>query len=68
MSRLLRTLARLAFRRGMGGGNRDWLAFSALFGVLGWIRKRAEAPPEVVHREVLDPGESIEIRVFEPPR
>ena len=68
MSKLFKTLARLAFRRGMGGGTKDWLAFGALFSVLGWIRKRAEAPPDVVHCEVLEPGEAFEIRVFDPPR
>lgn len=68
MSNLLKSLARVAFRRGMGGGNKDWLAFGALLSVLGWIRKRAEAPPEVVHSEVLEPGEAFEIRLFDPPR
>lgn len=68
MSKLLRTLAQLAFRRGMRSGSRDWVFLSVLFGLLGWARKRAEAPPKVLHREVLQPGESVRIDVIEPPR
>ena len=67
MTGLLRTLARMAFRRGLGG-SREWLFMSALLGVLGWIRKKQEEPPEVIHREVLSPGDSISIELYEPPR
>jgi hypothetical protein len=65
---LLRTLARLAFRRGVRGGSREWVFLSVAFGLLGWARKRAEAPPKVLHKESLGPGESICIEVFDPPR
>lgn len=63
---LLRRLARLGFRKGMGGGGRAWLAL----GVLSWFAARSKEkdkePP--TYREVLRPGESIAIRVYEPPR
>lgn len=63
---LLRRLARLGFRKGMGGGGRAWLAL----GVVTWFAARSKdknkEPPS--YREVLRPGESIAIRVFEPPR
>jgi hypothetical protein len=64
---LLRRLARLGFRKGMGGGGRAWLAL----GVLSWFaarsREKSKEPPPL-YREVLAPGESIAIRVLPPPR
>lgn len=64
---LLRKLARLAFRKGFTGDGRAWLAL----GVLSWFMARAkeksmEPPPQ--YREVLGPGESITIRILDPPR
>ncbi len=63
---LLRRLARLGFRKGMGGGGRAWLAL----GVVSWFAARSKEnskePPS--YREVLGPGETIAIRTFEPPR
>jgi hypothetical protein len=64
---LLRRLSRLGFRKGMGGGGRAWLAL----GVLSWFvarnREKGKEPPPA-YREVLSPGESVAIRIFEPPR
>jgi hypothetical protein len=64
---LLRNLARLGFRKGMGGGGRAWLAL----GVVSWFaartREKSKDPPPL-YREVLGPGESIAVRVFKPPR
>lgn len=64
---LLRQLARLGFRKGMRGGGRAWLAL----GVLSWFaarnREKSKEPPPA-YREVLAPGESIAVRIFEPPR
>jgi hypothetical protein len=64
---LLRRLSRLGFRKGMGGGGRAWLAL----GILSWFvarnREKGKEPPPA-HREVLSPGESVAIRIFEPPR
>ena len=63
---LLRRLARLGFRKGMGGGGRAWLAL----GIVSWFAARSKEkdkePP--AYCEVLRPGESIAIRVYEPPR
>jgi hypothetical protein len=63
---LLRRLSRLGFRKGMGGGGRAWLAL----GILGWFvarnREKSKEPPSA-YREVLSPGESVAIRIFEPP-
>jgi hypothetical protein len=63
---LLRSLARIGFRKGMGGGGRAWLAL----GVLSWFaarsREKSKEPPPL-YREVLAPGESIAIRVYQPP-
>jgi hypothetical protein len=64
---LLRKLARLGFRKGFTGDGRAWLAL----GVLSWFWARAkekdrEPPPQ--YREVLSPGESIAIRILDPPR
>jgi hypothetical protein len=64
---LLRSLARVGFRKGLGGGGRAWLAL----GLVSWFAARAkekgkEPPP--LYREVLSPGESIAIRILDPPR
>ena len=68
MSGLLKRLARSAFRRGMNSGSREWLFVGVLSGLLGFARQRSKAPAKVVHREVLQPGESICITVLEPPK
>jgi hypothetical protein len=68
MTGLLKGLARLALRRGMAGGSREWL----LVGVLSWLvarmQEKAQAPPPPVHREVLERGEIVCIAVYDPPR
>ncbi len=64
---LLRTLARLGFRKGMGGGGRAWLAL----GLVSWFAARTKEKsndPPALYREVLGPGESIAVRIFKPPR
>jgi hypothetical protein len=64
---LLRKLSRVGFRKGMGGGNRVWLAV----GILTWFAARSKEKgkePPALYREVLKPGESIAVRVLEPPR
>jgi hypothetical protein len=66
MSNLLRRAARASFRRGMGGGSRDWLTVGAAAWLFSEWRRRAQEPPKVVHTEVLEPGQSIRIEVFEP--
>lgn len=67
MNRLLGSLARLARRRAAGTGSREWVFFSVVFALLAWVRKRASAPQKALHREVLQPGESVRIEVLESP-
>jgi hypothetical protein len=64
---LFRSLARVGFRKGLGGGGRVWLAL----GLVSWFAARSkekgkEPPP--LYREVLAPGEAIAVRILEPPR
>lgn len=66
MTKLLRTLSRLAFRRGVLGGSRQWAAVWVLAALWSRSRKKSEEPPPVVHREVLGPGESIRISLYDP--
>ena len=64
---LLRRLTRLGFRRGMGNGNRIWLAL----GVVSWFAARSKEKskdPPPLYREELEPGESIAVRILDPPR
>jgi hypothetical protein len=63
---LLRRLSRLGFRKGMGGGGRAWLALGLLSWFVARNREKSKEPPPA-YREVLSPGESIAIRIFEPP-
>ncbi len=64
---LLRSLARIGFRKGLGGGGRVWLAL----GVVSWFaartKEKSKDPPSL-YREVLKPGEAIAVRILEPPR
>ncbi len=66
MIALLRSLARIGFRKGLGGGGRAWLAL----GLVSWFAARAkdksnEPPP--LYREELSPGEGITVRILRPP-
>jgi hypothetical protein len=64
---LLRSLARIGFRKGLGGGGRVWLAL----GVVSWFAARTKEKgkdPPPLYREVLSPGESICVRILRPPR
>ena len=67
MIALLRKLARIGFRKGLGGGGRAWLAL----GLVSWFaarnKEKGNEPPPL-YREVLSPGESISIRILDPPR
>ena len=64
---LLRSLARIGFRKGLGGAGRAWLAL----GLVSWFaarsREKGKEPPPL-YREVLSPGESIAVRILKPPR
>jgi hypothetical protein len=64
---LLRTLARLGFRKGFAGGGRAWLAV----GIVSWYvarNKEKSSDPPPLYREALSPGESISVRILRPPR
>jgi hypothetical protein len=63
---LLRRLSRLGFRKGMGGGNRVWLALALVSWFAARQKEKGKEPPPL-YREVFKPGESIAIRVLEPP-
>jgi hypothetical protein len=65
---LLRTLARHAFRKGTQGGERAWLALAILSWFVARTREKSKEEPPALYREMLGPGESITIRIFEPPR
>jgi hypothetical protein len=64
---LLRRLSSLGFRKGMKGGGRAWLALGILTWFVARSKEKAKEPPPL-YREVLAPGESIAIRIFDPPR
>jgi len=64
---LLRRLARLGFRKGLGGGGRAWLALGLVTWFAARSKEKGKEPPPL-YREVLAPGESIAVRILEPPR
>ena len=65
--KLVRTASRLALRRGMKAGSREWLMTGVVLGLASWTRKRAaDQKDRVLHRETLQPGESLSIRVIDP--
>lgn len=66
MTKLIRSLARLAFRRGVVGGSREWATVWVLATLWARSRRKSDEPPPMVHREVLSPGESIRISVYDP--
>ena len=64
---MLRSLARIGCRKGLGGGGRAWLAL----GVVSWFAARTKekgTDPPPLYSEVLSPGESIAVRILKPPR
>ena len=66
MTKLLQTLKRLAFRRGVMGGRREWAFVWAAAALAARARRRSEDEAVVIHRESLAPGESITISVHDP--
>ncbi len=66
MTKLLRNLARLAFRRGVLGGSREWATVWVLAALWARSRRKSDEPPPAVHREVLQPGDSIRISLYDP--
>ncbi|HEY3241411.1 MAG TPA: hypothetical protein VGL92_17745 [Acidimicrobiia bacterium] len=66
MTKLLRRLSRLAFRRGVIGGSREWAFVWVAAALWSRARRKSDEPAPVIHREVLGPGESIRISVYDP--
>jgi len=64
---LLRTLARVGFRKGLGGGGRTWLALGMVTWFMARNKEKSKEPPPL-YREELAPGEGIAVRILEPPR
>ena len=64
---LLRTLARIGFRKGLGSGGRAWLALGLVTWFAARSKEKGKEPPPL-YREVLSPGESISVRILRPPR
>ena len=64
---LLRRLARLGFRKGFGGDGRAWLALGLVSWFIARNKEKGDEPPPL-YREVLSPGESVTIRILDPPR
>jgi len=63
---LLRSLARIGFRKGLGGGGRAWLALGLVTWFAARSKEKGKEPPPL-YREVLSRGESISIRILESP-
>jgi hypothetical protein len=64
---LLRSLARIGFRKGLGGGGRAWLALGLVSWFVARTKEKGKDPPPL-YREVLSPGEAISVRILRPPR
>lgn len=64
---LLRKLARVGFRKGLGGEGRAWLALGLVTWFVARSKEKGKEPPPL-YREVLSPGESISVRILRPPR
>lgn len=64
---LLRSLARIGFRKGLGGGGRAWLALGLVSWFVARTKEKGKDPPPL-YSEVLSPGESIAVRILKPPR
>lgn len=65
IDRVLRFLMRQGWRRGVLGDSRFFLGVAAL-ALLGHLARRTRARPEVVFRERVLPGETLQI--FHEPR
>jgi hypothetical protein len=52
---------RLALRRGLLGGSSFWKVLGTLAMAMRLLRKLTRNEPEVVYREVLQPGQSLVI-------
>lgn len=58
---MLAFLTRLAFRKGVLGGSRPWMALGGAALALRLVKKMAVRQPEVVYCEELQPGQTLTI-------
>lgn len=58
---MLAALTRLAFRKGLLGGSRPWMAVGGAALALRLLKKMAARQPEVVYCEELQPGQTLTI-------
>ena len=66
---MLRSLTRYGTTRGLLGGSRAWTVVAIVGWTLRLLQRARHEPPKVVYSEVLQPGETLEIRHLpEPPR
>jgi hypothetical protein len=62
VNKLVESLRRTGFRKGVAGSNTAWFAVWAGISAARFARKRLGRKPEIVERIVLHPGEAVEIR------
>jgi hypothetical protein len=62
MAKLVDSLRRTAFRKGVSGTSSAWFAVWAGIGAARFVKGRLGRKPEVVERVVLQPGQAVEIR------
>jgi len=56
---MLAALTRLAFRKGVLGGSRAWVAVGGAAVALRLLKRMAARQPEVVYCETLEPGQTL---------
>lgn len=61
LSRLLRTLTRTGFRKGVMGGSRFWFTVTVIAGGLRLLQRIASHDDEVLFRQELAPGSTLVI-------
>lgn len=68
MAPVVSFLRNTAFRKGVHGNNRNWLAVWVAIAVAGKLRQLAKRDERVVERIVLKPGQTVVIRDTAIPR
>jgi hypothetical protein len=63
---MLRTLTRIALRKGLFGGSRPWLMVGVAASGLRILARMAKNEPVLVYRDTLEVGHSLVISHFPP--
>jgi hypothetical protein len=63
---MIRFLTRYGTTRGIFGGSRAWTVVAVVGWTLRLLQRAHNEPPKVVYSEVLQPGETLEIRHLPP--